>query len=676
MRAVRQLALATIALALAGTLTTALAAPAYAIECEGIALPEGCLFTITGGDTPYPDDGFAVTNADGVPMWDFVREQDLQAIGYPISQRWTDGPFTLQAFQKVILQWDPGKQRVNWYNTLDALANKYPDVELPNVPSHQLLEADQGVTNFGVIIRNHLALLDANPKIKSVFLAEPNWLNLYGLPIRYEEREVNGNPQGLHVLRAQRTVFAIWNVPAPGTSLGTVLLQNIPDKIKKLSNIIIPDTAKQPIAIRAIDRYFEPLLHHMSRADQHKYAYLTTRPWFIDGLDYAEKARVVASQAYRHEDQVSYERFLDSPFIQSRTIQLPLTGPVHIWLFQSHEFNPADNLMPNMERVVRTLEDFLGVPFPTTDIILVVVDNQHSTPHGGYHAGTHIVVKRWDPNDTITNDAIYHEIAHYYFRGWFDHTWLIEGGANFIAAYIKHQTGEVSFREWEYDTNDYLELNCIEILGTTTIHALEQLIADLPGSYLRCNYNFGAFFLFKLHALLGDDVLGGALGQAYRLAQTDRPAFSDEELYEIILKTTPPHLKADLQSLYKRFHGGPFTSETRASDVTVLQPDVVPSSITAVIPWAQHPPDDNHIEALAAIAAIWGAIRPKSRPSPSSIRLDHRWNHHQRVGRTHRRVKSCKRGFGIGPNCGGLFVDNRRHQILGAEGPPGSLDHC
>lgn len=191
MRALRRLVVGAIALTLAATL----AAPVYAIECESIALHDGCLFTITGGDTPYPNDGFAVTNADGVPMWEFVSEQDLQAIGYPISQRWSDGPFTLQAFQKVILQWDPGKQRVNWYNTLDAVANKYPDVELANVPPHQVLDADRDVTNFGVIIRNHLALLDANPKIKAVFLAEPNWLNLYGLPIAYEEPKLTAIPR-------------------------------------------------------------------------------------------------------------------------------------------------------------------------------------------------------------------------------------------------------------------------------------------------------------------------------------------------------------------------------------------------------------------------------------------------------------------------------------------------
>ena len=145
---------------------------AAALDCEGLALDDGCLFTITGGDTEDPNDGFAVTNADGVPLWDFVQARDLQAIGYPISQRWVDGPFTLQAFQKVILQWDPGKSRMNYYNTLDVLANRYPEVELPNVPPHQVLAADRGA-DFATITQNHLALLDQNAAIKERFLSEP-----------------------------------------------------------------------------------------------------------------------------------------------------------------------------------------------------------------------------------------------------------------------------------------------------------------------------------------------------------------------------------------------------------------------------------------------------------------------------------------------------------------------
>ena len=153
------------------------------------------------------------------------------------------GPSPSRRFRKVILQWDPGKQRMNYYNTLDALANRYPHVQLPFVPPHQVLEEDAGAT-FGTIIRNHLALLDQNEAIKERFLREPDWLNLYGLPIRYEEREVDGHPAGVQLLRTQRTVFVVWNVPAAGVTVGRVNLQNVPDKLKKLSNVIIPDAAK------------------------------------------------------------------------------------------------------------------------------------------------------------------------------------------------------------------------------------------------------------------------------------------------------------------------------------------------------------------------------------------------------------------------------------------------
>ena len=250
-----------------------------ALECDGIALDDGCLFTITGGDTPDPDDGYAVTNAEGVPLWDFVQTRDLQAIGFPISQRWVHGPFTYQAFQKVILQWDPGKQRMNYYNTLDVLANRYPEVELPNVPTHQVLQADRGAS-FGAIIRNHLALLDQNAAIKERFLSEPDWLNLYGLPIRYEEREVNGNPQGLQLLRAQRTVFVIWNVPVPGTTVGRVNLQNVPDKVKKLRNVIIPDGAK---ALR-------------TKASLNPPAIIATLSWVADGISPLEQMAITYLQ--------------------------------------------------------------------------------------------------------------------------------------------------------------------------------------------------------------------------------------------------------------------------------------------------------------------------------------------------------------------------------------------
>ena len=157
---------------------------------------------------------------------------------------------------------------MNYFNTLDALANPLSvgPVALRAQP-HQVLAEDQGAS-FGTIIRNHLALLDENEAIKQRFLGEPDWLNLYGLPIRYEEREVDGNPSGVQLLRTQRTVFVVWNVPAPGVTVGRVNLQNVPDKLKKLPNVVIPDAAK------LLAPAPEALLH----------AEIQALPWVADGL--------------------------------------------------------------------------------------------------------------------------------------------------------------------------------------------------------------------------------------------------------------------------------------------------------------------------------------------------------------------------------------------------------
>ena len=75
------------ALIVAAMATLATWTTTAALDCEGVHLDDGCLFTITGGDTADPNDGYSVTDFDVVPLWDFVLERDLQAIGYPISQR-------------------------------------------------------------------------------------------------------------------------------------------------------------------------------------------------------------------------------------------------------------------------------------------------------------------------------------------------------------------------------------------------------------------------------------------------------------------------------------------------------------------------------------------------------------------------------------------------------------
>jgi hypothetical protein len=222
---------------------------AAADDCPFTALDDGCLYTNTGADTADPFDGFAVTNHGGIPFWDFYRGLSVQAVGYPISGRFQLDGLWVQAFQKVILQWQPATNSFGYLNTLDLLAARHPAVELPFLPGHAVLPLAADAT-FAERQAAHLTLLDANPTIKAEFLGEPDWMNLFGLPIAYE---VFGDG-AVEVLRAQRAAFAIWRIEAPGVEIGRVVRQNIPDEIKRLPGVLIPESAKTPARQPSIDR--------------------------------------------------------------------------------------------------------------------------------------------------------------------------------------------------------------------------------------------------------------------------------------------------------------------------------------------------------------------------------------------------------------------------------------
>ena len=78
------------------------------------------------------------------------------------------------------------------------------------------------------------------------------------------------------MLRTQRTVFVVWNVPTPGTTVGRVNLQNVPDKVKQLSNVIIPDRVKHPVRELAPDA--SAAIHAL--------------PWATDGVSTLEQAAI------------------------------------------------------------------------------------------------------------------------------------------------------------------------------------------------------------------------------------------------------------------------------------------------------------------------------------------------------------------------------------------------
>ena len=238
------------------------ATPAQAVECDGTALSDGCLFTSTGCDTLDPDDGFPVTNGGGIPFWDCYRTLDVQAVGHAISQRFMFDGFILQAFQKVILQYRPERAGqtacgpFDYLNTLDLLHDRFGGLSLPFLPEHQVMPEDTDAQGnpkpWAQIKQNHLQLVAEHPNFKEKFDdgKNPNWLNLYGLPISYEMYlDGDGKPL-VEALRAQRANFLWWFQQAPGAPFGTVDQQNAPDEVKlRHGDVIIPDWAKLPVPL-------------------------------------------------------------------------------------------------------------------------------------------------------------------------------------------------------------------------------------------------------------------------------------------------------------------------------------------------------------------------------------------------------------------------------------------
>lgn len=191
----------------------------------------GRFFTQTNGRKESAA-GFSVTNADGIPFWDaFQSLGGVDVLGYPVTRRFELDGFIVQAFQKAVLQWRPDQGRQFMFlNTFDVLHDRGRDEWLSvyrQTPPPLDNGPDAGLA-WDKVVARHLALLDTvPPPLKERFLADPDWLNHYGLPVATQEY---GNSV---VVRAQRATFQLWKEAVPWAAKGTVTVANGGDLAKE-----------------------------------------------------------------------------------------------------------------------------------------------------------------------------------------------------------------------------------------------------------------------------------------------------------------------------------------------------------------------------------------------------------------------------------------------------------
>ena len=270
-------------------------------------------------------------------------------------------------------------------------------------------------------------------------------------------------------------------------------------------------------------------------------ALLTSQPWFTDGLSDEETAFLVVAKRDQHSDTM-YRDFLRTHFTRSATISLPLAGDVDVWVFWHLPFPDSDDTIELIEDAARGLEDLMGVPFPTTDIILLQ-GHPDSISFSGYNAGSHMAMDRI-VGEGSHRGIVYHETAHYYYMGL--HSWFNEGFADLVVTYTMTRVGLRSFAERENYLEEYDLPGCIE----SGFRNIQELL-DKGGH--AC---LGEFFLVSVFNLLGEEATSAALKELYLM-----PDKSEEDLYRIFLKHTPHGLEDEFRDLYRRLHGGPAADE-------------------------------------------------------------------------------------------------------------------
>ena len=295
----------------------------------------------------------------------------------------------------------------------------------------------------------------------------------------------------------------------------------------------------------------------------------TAKAWLDrigDNFRAEEAALVVTLGRLQHvSGGLLYHDLLQSHFIQSRTVSLPLAGDVTLWVIQTVPPSDDEDLTVMMEEVVRASEEFMGIAFPVTDVIMAVPIIGGGKDHGlqGEAWWDELITVTRYPPDAINRDDIHHVIAHYYFK--FGPPWLTQGGADLMGLYASDRVGPLDLQDQLSAAWEEVRRNCLD-QGISTIQQLNERQIEDRYFATRCHYSIGVYFLLNLRETLGQEVLSAALRALYLQNQGPirLPCVTEEEftrhekaIYQSLLNNTPPELVDAFHEVYDRLHGGP-----------------------------------------------------------------------------------------------------------------------
>lgn len=306
-------------------------------------------------------------------------------------------------------------------------------------------------------------------------------------------------------------------------------------------------------------------LSFLMEEKQYEFQQLSSQPWYMDGLNDEEAAFIATVRDIVDNSRSDYEKMLQTRFVQSGTVTLPLAGDVNIWVIQKDPFPEGEDLVSEISEAVKLMEELMSVPFPTTDVVMLVVvasgDSEYEVPYsniavpwpGAAHAGSHVRIPRYE-SEPILHHTLYHELGHYYFNVF--PVWILEGWPQFAAAYIRDRKGIESLEEREVIVSGEAEANCISE-GIENIHQL-----GTPGLWYRispsifCFYVLGERFFINMYLALGIDVTSSVLRDLHNPVSNDLVLSGKDVFLSFMANTLADHIE-EFTTLFNELHGGP-----------------------------------------------------------------------------------------------------------------------
>ncbi len=338
---------------------------------------------------------------------------------------------------------------------------------------------------------------------------------------------------------------------------------------------------------------------------------LQKSPWFSHGLNDEEAAFIITMSDILLHSPADFLEMVQTRYVQSRTIHLPLSGEVNIWAIQKTPFPEGENIVEDVEDALRSLETLTRTPLPNKHVIVLIVvvdqDSNYELPYsnldlpwpGAAHAGGHVRVARYG-NEKTSLSVLFHEVAHYYFN--FFPAWLLEGGAEFAARYIWHHNDHGSVAEWRSSVDTTVGPACGD--WAANIYELRNTgFGYQAHPYKHCLYSMGSHFFASLFHSFGGDVTSAALQDIFRIiwSENSRPITS-KDVFLAFQNNLHPGQESEFQDLFNRLHGGP--QAEMELNITDDHSDS-PSSATPVQPFEivhgalEHPLDTDYFRIAA-----------------------------------------------------------------------------